>query len=55
MQAVDAIESALCMYVDDRREIPAPSAPKRGMKLVTLPALTEAKLSLFRHARAKDR
>lgn len=53
MQAVDAIESALSMYVDDRREIPAPSAPKRGMKLVTLPALTEAKLALYSAMRAQ--
>ncbi|SPF52218.1 Antitoxin HicB [Candidatus Sulfopaludibacter sp. SbA4] len=53
MQAVDAIESALSMYVDDRREIPAPSGPKRGMKLVTLPALTEAKLALYSAMRAQ--
>lgn len=53
MQAVDAIESALSMYVDDRREIPTPSTPRRGMKLVTLPALTEAKLALYSAMRAQ--
>jgi len=54
MQAVDAIESALSMYVDDRREIPTPSAPKRGMTRVTLPALTEAKLALYSAMRAQN-
>jgi antitoxin HicB len=47
MQAVDALESALSLYVDDRRDIPPPSTPKRGMKLVTLPALSEAKIHLY--------
>jgi antitoxin HicB len=44
---VDALESALGFYVDDRRDIPKPSAIKRGRKFVTLPALTEAKLALY--------
>jgi antitoxin HicB len=47
MHAVDALESALSFYVDDRRDIPKPSAIKRGRKFVTLPALTEAKLALY--------
>ena len=47
VRAVDALESALSFYVDDRREIPAPSLPKRGLKTVTLPALSEAKLRLY--------
>ncbi len=47
MQAVDAIETALSLYIDDRKNIPKPSAPKRGMKLIALPALTEAKLALY--------
>jgi antitoxin HicB len=52
MHAVDAIETALSMYIDDRRDIPSPSAPKRGMKRVTLPALTQAKLALYSTMRA---
>lgn len=51
--AADAIETALSVYVDDRKNIPTPSAPKRGMKLVTLPALTEAKLALYAAMRAQ--
>jgi antitoxin HicB len=47
MHAVDALESALSFYVDDRRDIPKPSAIKRGRKFVTLPVLTEAKLALY--------
>jgi antitoxin HicB len=47
MHAVDAIETALSMYIEDRRDLPRPSAGSRRMKLVTLPALTEAKLALY--------
>jgi antitoxin HicB len=46
LSALDALETALSMYVDGRREIPRPSSPKRS-KFVTLPALTEAKLALY--------
>jgi hypothetical protein len=38
MHAVDALESALSFYVEDRRDIPKPSAIKRGRKFGTLPA-----------------
>jgi antitoxin HicB len=47
MQAVDALETALSIYVDDRRDIPKPSPVKRRGKVVVLPALTEAKLALY--------
>ena len=30
MQAVDALESALSMYIEDRRDIPKPSPVKRA-------------------------
>jgi antitoxin HicB len=46
LSALDALETALSMYVDGRREIQRPSSPKRS-KFVTLPALTEAKLALY--------
>lgn len=52
MHAVDALETALSMYVDDRREIPQPSPVKARGKAVTLPALTEAKLALYQAMRA---
>ncbi len=47
LRAVDAIETALMGYIEDRRAIPAPDAgPGRGTA-VTLPPLTEAKLALY--------
>jgi len=50
-RAVDAIETALMGYIEDRQEIPSPRATKRG-EFVTLPALTEAKLALYSAMRA---
>jgi antitoxin HicB len=45
-RAVDAIETALGMYIEDRREIPISDAKARA-PFVELPALTEAKLALY--------
>ncbi len=53
MHAVDAFETALSIYIDDRRDIPKPSAIKRHGKFVTVPALTEAKLALYSAMRAQ--
>ena len=50
--AVDAIEVVLAEYIRLGREIPRPSKPKPGMKIITLPALTQAKLSLYTTLRA---
>ena len=50
-RAIDALETALMLYIEDRQAIPAPSAVKRGPS-VTLPALTQAKLSLYSVMRA---
>ncbi len=47
MRAVDALETALSQYVDDRRAIPKPSRNSRAGASVTLPALSEAKLALY--------
>ena len=52
MQAVDALETALSIYIDDRRDIPNPSAVKSRGKFVTLPALSEAKMGLYTAMRA---
>ena len=52
LRAVDAIETALMGYIDDRREIPpSATAAPRGT-FVSLPALTEAKLALYQSMRA---
>jgi len=45
--AVDALETALSLYISARRPIPAASVPKRGHQSVTLPALSEAKVGLY--------
>ncbi len=50
-RAVDALETALMLYMDDRQAIPKPSRSKRGPYIV-LPALTEAKLALYSAMRA---
>jgi antitoxin HicB len=50
-RAVDALETALVGYVEDRRTIPEPSPFRRG-PYVALPALTEAKLALYSAMRA---
>lgn len=46
--AVDALETAFIALMSDRSEIPEPSRIKRSMDSVTLPALAEAKISLYR-------
>jgi len=48
LQAVDALESALSFYVDDRRPLPVPSKAKRGQKTVRPSALECAKLGVYR-------
>jgi antitoxin HicB len=44
--AQDALETALDFYFDFARQIPTPSAPKRGQKLVDLPPTVTAKVLL---------
>jgi antitoxin HicB len=51
LRASDALEAALAMYVDDHRHIPQSSSVKRGMRAVSLPALSEAKINLYRAMR----
>jgi len=45
--AVDAMESALSFYVDQKKAIPLPKAPSSGQPVVRLPALTAAKAALW--------
>lgn len=51
--AVDAIETMLASYMDEREAIPPPSAPAKGQRLVRLPALTAAKVLLYQEMRAQ--
>lgn len=46
-EAVDAIESTLSLYVDQRRTIPAASPAEVGEYVVRLPAVTVAKIYLW--------
>lgn len=47
LYAVDALESALSFYVDDRKPLPVPSKPKRGQRTVRPSALECAKLGVY--------
>ncbi|MBW8337971.1 MAG: type II toxin-antitoxin system HicB family antitoxin [Pseudomonas sp.] len=46
-EAVDAIETTLSLYVDQRRAIPAASPAEPGEHVVVLPAVTVAKIHLW--------
>lgn len=50
LRAVDALETVLAARIDDREEIPLPSAAT-GRPCVPLPALTAAKVLLYRAMR----
>jgi len=50
VRAVDALETVLAARIDDREEIPLPS-PVAGRPRVVLPALTAAKVLLYRAIR----
>lgn len=47
LYAVDALETALSFYVDDRKALPAPSKPKRGQHTVRPSPLECAKLGIY--------
>lgn len=48
LYAVDALETALSMYVDARKPLPAVSKAKRGQKTVRPSALECAKLGVYK-------
>jgi antitoxin HicB len=50
--AVDAIEGVLVEYMTRKWDIPQASRPKRGMRVIRLPLLTQAKLSLYNALRS---
>lgn len=45
--ARDALTVALSSYIDERRNIPKPSKPKRGQPVMELPPLTALKLEIY--------
>jgi antitoxin HicB len=45
-EAVDGLESAIDIYFDERRPVPAPSKAGRGQATVALPALVVGKVLL---------
>jgi antitoxin HicB len=47
LQAVDALETALSFYVDNRQTLPTPSKAKRGQFTVSPTALECAKLGIY--------
>ena len=46
-EALDAIETALSVYVDQRRAIPPATAPQDGEHVVHLPVVIVAKIALW--------
>ena len=48
LYAIDALETALSFYVDDRKPLPVPSKAKRGQRTVRPSALECAKLGVYR-------
>ncbi|MYM65614.1 type II toxin-antitoxin system HicB family antitoxin [Pseudoduganella sp. FT55W] len=46
-QAVDALETTLSIYFDERRPVPLPSAADAGDAVVALPALETAKVLVW--------
>jgi antitoxin HicB len=51
--AVDALESALSLYIADREALPVPTLPKRGERMVPLSALGMAKVALHEAMRER--
>ena len=49
--AIDALNVAISLYVDDSRDIPIPSAMAEGEVMIPVPPLAAAKLSLYRAMR----
>lgn len=53
-RAVDALETFMMGLIEDKQPIPEPRKRRgqRGQKFITLPALSEAKIELYRQMRA---
>jgi len=48
LNAIDALETGLSFYVDERKALPVPSKAKKGQKTVTPYALECAKLGIYK-------
>ena len=48
----EALTLALTFYTEKNKDLPAPSAPKRGQRMVPVPALAETKFKLYTALRA---
>jgi len=48
LNAIDALETGLSFYVDERKALPVPSKAKKGQKTVTPSALECAKLGIYK-------
>lgn len=53
-EAVDALETVLDIYFDERRPVPLPSAPDKGQLIVPLPALSTAKVLIWNEMHARN-
>lgn len=53
-EAVDAIETTLSLYVDQRRKIPEATPAHPGEEVIYLPAVTLAKIYLWNEMMARD-
>ena len=52
-RGTDSLETALEIYFEDRRPIPAPSKPHRGQTMIELPASVSAKVLLLNEMAAQ--
>jgi len=50
-RAPDALETALAIYVDERRDLPRPKRPRKGDWMVALPPMAAAKLAIYQAMR----
>jgi len=50
-RAPDALETALAIYVDERRDLPRPKRPRKGDRMVALPPMAAAKLAIYQAMR----
>jgi len=46
-EAADCLEEAIAGRIDDGREIPSPSSPKRGERIVSVPASMALKAAVY--------
>ncbi len=50
-RARDALETALAIYVDERRDLPRPARPREGQRMVALAPMAAAKLAIYQAMR----